>query len=265
VSRISDLLARRGRRKLLVPFFTVGYPDFRTSLALIKAGIEAGSDIVELGMPFSDPMADGPDIQLSSHIALSRGTSLTSVFQAVQAMRKYSDTPLLLMGYYNPVVAMGTDRFVARATQAGANGLIIPDLPIDEAKELQRPAEAAGLSMVYLVSPTSSLERMKRIDRACTDLVYAVTVTGVTGGRSGYDRSTDNYLGGLRKQLSKPFVAGFGVSSPESARQLVRYADGVVIGSALIKRFRTARNRNSGIQRVKRLLASIRTALDKSS
>jgi tryptophan synthase alpha chain len=259
--RIREVLEGRGRHKLLVPFFTVGYPSFRTSLDLVKAGIDAGADLVELGMPFSDPMADGPDIQLSSHVALQKGASLARVFEAVAAVRKYSQVPLILMGYYNPVFAMGPEKFSATAAAVGADGLIIPDLPVSESDELRLPAEAAGLSTVFLVSPTSSPARVRLIDSACTDFAYAVTVTGVTGGRAGFNRDTDAYLKGLKRRLSKPFVAGFGVSSPETARQLARYADGVVIGSALIKTYRTAPSRLTGIRAVGRLLSSLRKAL----
>jgi tryptophan synthase alpha chain len=260
--RIAAMLDKRGRRKLLVPFFTVGYPGYRGSLELVRAGIDSGADLVELGMPFSDPMADGPDIQFSSHIALKRGASLSRVFDAVEAIRKYSQVPIVLMGYYNPVFAMGVDRFVTGASAAGADGLIIPDLPVGESEELRGPAESAGLSTVFLVSPTSTAARVRRIDHACTDFVYAVTVTGVTGGKRSFSRDTDAYLRSLRKSLTKPFVAGFGVSSPDSARRLARYADGVVIGSALIRAFRSAPSRSQGVRAVGRLLKSIRRALD---
>lgn len=261
MNRITALLAQNNRRKLLVPFFTVGYPDYRTSLQLVQVGLDAGADFVELGMPFSDPMADGPDIQFASQTALDQGTNMHQVFDAVTAIRKSSQQPILLMGYYNPVYAYGDDTFAAKARQVGVDGLIIPDLPADEAGALRIAARNNNLSMVFLVSPTSSPERIKLIDKSCTDFVYAVAITGVTGGRTGFDRSTTTYLKGLRKQLSKPFVAGFGVSTPETAVELGRYTDGVVIGSALIQVYRTARNRKAGLQKVARLLTSLRKAL----
>ena len=262
MNRITNMLAVRGKRKLLAPFFTAGYPDYETSLELVGTGIDSGANLIELGMPFSDPMADGPTIQLSSQVALESGIDMHDVFESVKSIRQYSEIPIILMGYYNPVHAFGVAKFVKEAHTCGVDGLIIPDLPVEEAKELRLPAKSHGLSLLFLVAPTSSESRVRKIDRACTDLVYAVTVTGVTGGRSHFNNTTDVYLKGLRQSLSKPFVAGFGVSTPESARRLARYADGVVIGSALIEAYRSARNRQSGRRAVGRLLASIRQSLD---
>jgi tryptophan synthase alpha chain len=261
MNRIATLLAQKDRRKLLVPFFTVGYPNYKTSLELVRVGLDAGADFVELGMPFSDPMADGPDIQFASQTALDHGTNMHQVFDAVATLRKANDQPVLLMGYYNPVYAYGDDAFARTASQVGVDGLIIPDLPADEAGSLRTAASKSGLSMVFLVSPTSSPERIKLIDKSCTDFVYAVAVTGVTGGRSRFDSSTTAYLKQLSQTLSKPFVAGFGVSTPKTAVQLARYTDGVVIGSALIQTYRSARNRKSGLRDVARLLGRIRKAL----
>ncbi len=261
MTRVSKLLAERGQRKLLVPFFTSGYPSARVALDLIRAGIDAGADMVEIGMPFSDPMADGPEIQLSSGVALTNGATMADTMRLVEAVRRHTDTPIVLMGYFNPVQAFGADKFARTVSRSGANGLIIPDLPFEESDELSQPAAEHKLSMVYLVAPTSTAARVRKIDRACSDLVYAVTVTGVTGGGSSFDRSTDSYLKSLRQSLKKPFVAGFGVSSPDSAARLARYADGVVIGSALIKTFRSAKNHKAGIREVSRLLAGIRRRL----
>ncbi|MCD6249070.1 MAG: tryptophan synthase subunit alpha [candidate division Zixibacteria bacterium] len=262
MNRISRLIAMRGRHKLLVPFFTSGYPKAKGALDLIRAGIDAGADMIEIGMPFSDPMADGPEIQLSSGVALSNGINMTDTLRLVEAVRRYSDIPLVLMGYFNPIFAFGINRFAKSVSTCGADGLIIPDLPFDEADELSRSAVQNNLSCVYLIAPTSSAERVEKIDRACTDFVYAVTVTGVTGAGTRFDRSTDSYLKSLRQRLKKPFVAGFGVSSPASAARLARYADGVVIGSALIRAFRLAKNQRSGLKEVSRLLGDIRHTLD---
>ena len=263
MSRIRNLLAARKRRTLLIPFFTSGYPTRAASVDLVKLALDAGADMVELGMPFSDPMADGPEIQFSSQIALNRGHTMPDLIRTVNEVRAYSKAPLILMGYYNPVLAFGVETFATTVAEAGGDGLIIPDLPVEEASELAHPAEKAGLSMVYLVAPTSSCERIATVDRKATDLVYAVTVTGVTGGRTGFQRDTVSYLKSLMKQLTKPFVAGFGVSSPETARQLAKYADGVVIGSALIHAFRTASNRKAGYRAVEKLLTGIRKNLDR--
>ena len=171
MNRIAQTLAARLDRKFLVPFFTVGYPNYRTSLDLIQTGIDAGADFVELGMPFSDPMADGPDIQFSSQMALDGGVNLRDVFSAVATIRKSSEVPLLLMGYYNPVYAFGDRPFAREAKRAGVDGLIIPDLPADEAGALRSAAADKGLSMVLVVAPTSTASRIRMSDQACTDFV----------------------------------------------------------------------------------------------
>jgi tryptophan synthase alpha chain len=263
MSRIGDIFGNPKRRKLLIPFFTSGYPTRAKSVELVRVALDSGADMVELGMPFSDPMADGSEIQLSSQTALDRGHTMADLFGTVTKIRSASAVPLILMGYFNPVLAHGLDKFTSRLAECGGDGLIIPDLPVDEAAQLAVPAERNGLSMVYLIAPTSSRSRVAAIDRAATDFAYAVTVTGVTGGRSGYRKETMQYLRGLKHQLTKPFVAGFGVSSPESARQLAHYADGVVIGSALIKTYRTSPNHQTGLIAVGHLLKSIRRGLDR--
>ena len=263
MSRIRDILSNPERHKLLIPFFTSGYPTRAKSVELVRVALDNGADMVELGMPFSDPMADGSEIQLSSQTALDRGHTMADLFGTVTKVRSQSAVPLILMGYFNPVLAYGLERFSSRLAECGGDGLIIPDLPVDEAAQLAVPAERNGLSMVYLVAPTSSARRVAAIDRAATDFVYAVTVTGITGGRSRYRGETIGYLGELKRRLTKPFVAGFGVSSPESARQLARHADGVVIGSALIKTYRMAPHHQAGLKAVGRLLRSIRRGLDR--
>jgi len=261
VSRIADLLNRADRHKLLIPFFTAGYPDPKTSLALVKTAVDSGADMVELGMPFSDPLADGPEIQHSSHTAITNGTNLRSVLGMVRSLRREVDLPLILMGYYNPVLTYGETRFLRHAAAAGVDGFIIPDLPVEEAGTFAARVESSGMSAVFLVAPTSSPSRVKMIDRHSTDFVYAVTVTGVTGGSRTFGPETEKYLRRLRKTLAKPFVAGFGVSNPESAHRLARYADGVVIGSALVKIIRDAPNRRSAPRLVGQFLAGVRRAI----
>ena len=262
-SRISELLASRDGRKMMVPFLTAGYPNYELSLQLCRAAIESCADMLEIGIPFSDPLADGPQVQLSSQIALENGTTLDTVFKLAQSIRSDSNIPLITMGYYNPIYAMGIPDFLDSAQSAGIDGLIIPDLPPEEATDLRAMAEEKGISTIFLVAPTSSRERVKSIEKACSDFVYAVTVTGVTGSGHCFDNQTDNYLANLRTQLKKPFVAGFGVSSGESASRLCRAADGVVIGSALIKEIESHGRSEAGLDPVRKLLESVRDRLDR--
>lgn len=260
-NRLRQLLRGSLNRKLLVPFFTAGYPDLRASLEMAQVAGDAGADIIELGMPFSDPLADGPAIQYSSQIALGKGISLRKILKGVESIRSRIDLPVVLMGYYNPILAFGPAEFARRAASAGVDGFIIPDLPVEEATDFRKELVRNDLSAIFLVAPTSSAERVRLIDRSSTDLVYAVTVTGVTGARRKFDSSTDKYLMELKQKLRKKFVAGFGVSSAATARKLARYADGVVIGSALVEILRSSRNQPEGRRKVGRFLSEIRKAI----
>ncbi|HUV30447.1 MAG TPA: tryptophan synthase subunit alpha [Acidobacteriota bacterium] len=261
MNRIRTLLSTQREHKLLVPFFTAGYPDLNTVVRLAEISADCGADIVELGVPFSDPLADGPDIQYSSSLALRRGVNLARIFRVAEKIRRRSDIPLVLMGYYNPIHAYGPARFVRDAVDAGIDGYIVADLPVEEASLLKGHADRWLLSSIFLVAPTSSPERVRMIDAACTDIVYAVTVTGVTGAGRKFDASTDRYLKNLRRLVTHPFVAGFGVSSPKDARRMTRYADGVVIGSVLTRLMRTARTRAAGVSEIRRFLGRVRRAI----
>ena len=261
MNRITKRLKERGNRKLLIPFFTVGFPDYRSSLDLVGAARDSGADFVELGIPFSDPLADGPEIQLSSMISLRSGTNIKHILKAVEAIRNRSEIPVILMGYYNPILAYGEERFFADASSSGVDGLIVPDLPVDEADRLKEFADSNSISTIFLVSPTSTDERIRLVERMSTDFVYAVTVTGVTGASRSFDTTTDRYLLKLKRTLHKPYVAGFGVSSAESARRLIRYSDGVVIGSALVRIITDAGSKREYLKQVSHFLCSIRKAI----
>ncbi len=261
MNRITRRIADLDEVKLLVPFFTAGYPDMNTSLDLVRVAADAGADMIELGMPFSDPLADGPAIQLSSYEALQGGVTLRSILEGVRQLRRSVKLPIVLMGYLNPMIAYGMGKFIRQAARAGVDGFIIPDLPVDDADRYLEDMAANDLSATFLVAPTSPRARVTAVDLHSTDFVYAVTVTGVTGSRRGFDRSTDRYLRQMKRMISKPFVAGFGVSSPDSARRLCRHADGVVIGSALVGLLRQARNRTQARREVARFLSGIRRAI----
>ena len=260
MSRISDVLSHRSG-KLLIPFFTAGYPDFKTSLEYAKVATEAGADMIELGVPFSDPLADGPQIQYSSFCALQKGISLKAILQGVQGLRSSIDTPFILMGYYNPIHVFGLNSFMKQASKSAVDGLIVPDLPFDEAVSYSKEMDRNKLSSVFLVAPTSSKARIKKIDEFSTDFVYAVTVAGVTGTGKVFSKVTDIYLEQLGRLLKKPFVAGFGVSDPKSAKRLCRYAEGVVIGSAFVNIVKESRTKRQSIVNVGRFVNRIRKAI----
>lgn len=259
--RISSCLAQLDDRKLLIPFFTAGYPNMATTVELVRVAEDSGADMIELGFPFSDPLADGPQIQMSSWEALRFGATLQSVIKTVAGIRCFSNIPIILMGYFNPVIAMGLDNFMKRASRAGVDGFIFPDVPVDEAGLAQLAAEKYDLSIIYLVAPTTTRARLGQIDLASTTFVYAVTVTGVTGTGKKFSTETDRYLRHMQRMLSKPFVAGFGVSSPDDASRLCRYADGVVIGSALVRLIEAGRNQRDIRQSVAKFLGAMRRVL----
>jgi len=220
--------------RALVPFVTAGYPTRRVTIEAITAAADAGADMIEIGVPFSDPVADGPAIQHSSHVALENGVDLRWILNTVARARRSVDVPILLMGYYNPFLRYGLKSFCRDAVASGVDGVIVPDLPPDEGREFKGLAEASGLSMVFLIAPTTTAARVRAIGRASTDFSYCVAVTGVTGARAGVAKTTEAYLKRVRKTIRKPIVVGFGVSRPAHVRRLGRYADGVVVGSALV-------------------------------
>ncbi len=261
MNRIRSYLNENKQQKLLIPFITAGYPDSSTTLNLIKASIDSGCDMIEIGFPFSDPLADGAEIQFSSYHALKNGMTLARTLRIAEQVRKTSDVPLILMGYYNPVLSYGENIFMKDATAAGVDGLIIPDLPVSEASDYRRHAAKYDISTIFLAAPTTDKNSLKQIEKSCSDFIYAVTVTGVTGGGKVFGRDTDNYLKGLGKSLNKKFVAGFGVSSPEIAKRFCRYSDGIVIGSKLISLMRSARSKSQGVKDAARFLSSVRRVI----
>jgi tryptophan synthase alpha chain len=224
-------------RGALVTFVTAGDPDHETSRALLLGLPGAGADIVELGMPFSDPMADGPAIQKASLRALAAGASLARTLELARAFRdKDPDTPLVLMGYFNPIYSYGTDAFVRDAAAAGVDGMIVVDLPPEEDEELRPVAEAAGLSFVRLATPTSDGERLPTILNSASGFIYYVSILGITGTRSAGEDSVRDAVARLRAGTDLPLVVGFGIKTPEQAGAVSRIADGSVIGSAIVDR-----------------------------
>lgn len=255
MGRIADTFKRlQGEgKKALVTFITAGDPDLETTGRLIPLLANAGADIIELGVPFSDPMADGPTIQLASERALAAGTTLEGMLALVKKVRTGTQVPIVLMGYYNPILQYGPERFVQDAAQAGVDGVLLVDLPPEEAEEFRKVADAAGITTIFLLTPTSDDARLKRVFSMGSGFLYYVSVTGVTGARQMVEVSVAERVAAIRKQTRLPVVVGFGVSTPEQAAQISACADGVVVGSALVRLF----EQYSGAELEKRLVESV--------
>jgi tryptophan synthase alpha chain len=227
--------ARRQNRAALMPYFTLGYPDVQTSLDVIRAIAAAGADLIELGVPFSDPLADGPTIQRSTQAALDAGTTPRRCLEAVAALRAAGvAVPLMLMGYVNPILAYGTARYVADAAAAGADGFIVPDLPPTEAGEMEAACRAHGCALVYLLAPTAGSEHAAAVAARSTGFLYLVSVAGVTGAREGLPEHLADFVALARRASPVPVAVGFGISTPAQAAAVGQLADGVIVGSALI-------------------------------
>jgi tryptophan synthase alpha chain len=237
MNRISEAFRnfQQQKKTVIVPYITPEFPVKGTTVPLILALESAGAAMIEVGIPFSDPLADGPTIQHSSEIAIRNGASLKRVLELVTEARVHTSIPVILMGYVNPIMSYGFDRFFADAAAAGVDGLIIPDLPPEESEEFRSRCAEHGLSTVFLIAPTSSDERIKYIDSLSTDFSYCVSVTGVTGARSSFSSNLDEFLGRVKQQTIKPFVVGFGIKNKEQIYRIVLTADGVVVGSALLQ------------------------------
>ena len=227
-------LKKQGRAAL-VTFLTAGDPDPATSLAILAALPKAGADVIELGMPFTDPMADGPAIQMSSQRALKAGQTLAKTLEMVRAFRKTDDaTPIVLMGYYNPIYIYGVDKFLADAKAAGVDGLIIVDLPPEEDEELCIPALKAGLNFIRLATPTTDDKRLPAVLKNTSGFVYYVSITGITGAATPEPAQVKAAVARIKRHTQLPVAVGFGVKTGEHARSIAAGADGVVVGSVLV-------------------------------
>jgi tryptophan synthase alpha chain len=232
-------------RAALVTFTMAGDPDYETSLAIAKALPKAGADVIELGMPFTDPMADGPAIQAAGLRALKAGQRMTRTLALVREFRKGDDeTPIVLMGYYNPIYIYGNDRFLADARAAGVDGLIIVDLPPEEDDELCLPALKAGLNFIRLATPTTDDKRLLTVLKNTSGFVYYVSITGVTGSAAPDAAKVTTAVARIKRHTALPVAVGFGVRTAEQARAIAEGADGVVVGSALVDALRLTLDRN---------------------
>ena len=248
-------------KKAFVAYIMGGDPDVATSLAVMKGLPAAGVDVIELGMPFTDPMADGPTIQLAGQRALDGGMTMDMVLDMVRDFRTGdTETPIVLMGYYNPIYSRGVDRFLSEATEAGIDGLIVVDLPPEEDSELCLPAKAAGLNFIRLATPTTDDKRLPKVLQNTSGFVYYVSITGITGAAAAQATDVAPEVARIKSQTDLPIIVGFGISTPENARDIASIADGCVVGSAIVKEIGAGRPVADILARVKALAEGAHSA-----
>lgn len=232
---------KKSDEKVMSLFITAGYPDLESTVELVLEFEKNGADMIELGMPFSDPLADGPTIQYASNVAIENGITMAKILQIVSAVRKESEIPIILMGYINPILRYGLQKFCKDAYKNGVDGLIVPDVPIEESSKLSESAKKNNLDLIYLVAPNSTDKRMKTIDEKSQGFVYCVSVTGVTGARSGEEisNSVDKFIDRVTQNITKnPKLVGFGIKNHKDAISISEKVDGFIVGSALIDTIR---------------------------
>jgi tryptophan synthase alpha chain len=263
VSRLDETFARlraRGERALM-PYVMAGDPSLADTERIVVELARRGADVIEFGVPFSDPLADGPVIQRAGTRALAAGTSLARVLETVASLRARVEIPLVLMTYYNPILAFGLKSFARTAADAGADGVIVPDLPLEECDPLRAETEPAGLDMIQFVAPTSTPARAKMIARVSRGFIYVVSLTGVTGERRELPKELDSQVRTLRLVTTTPLCVGFGVSTPEQAAAVGRIADGVIVGSAVVRNIEQHAGTSAMIDKVGDFIASLKAPL----
>lgn len=263
MTRLSDrfaLLRGRGERALL-PFVTAGDPDIETTAAVVVAMAEAGADVIEIGMPFSDPFGEGPTIQRASERALAGGIDLRKCLQLFARVRPLVDVPLLLMGYANPIMSLGETGFAEAAARAGVDALIVQDLPPEEGEGLYASCRKLGIDPVLLAAPTTTPERLALLVRETRGFLYYVSLTGVTGERETLAADIEANVRAAQAASDVPVCVGFGISTPEHAAEVSRYADGVVVGSAVVKRIEEATSRDDAVASVSSFVRELKQAM----
>ena len=233
MSRITSVF--RPGYKALIAYITVGYPTLETTYEAASVLADNGCDIIELGIPFSDPLADGATIQKASYQALQQGITPQICLEAAYQLRQRVATPLVFMSYYNPILSSGLEAFCQASAKAGIDGIIVPDLPPEEGAELEARANKHKLDLIYLLAPTSTEERISLVAEKCRGFIYLVSLTGVTGARQTLPLGLEDFVKRVRQKAQQPLCVGFGVSNPEQARRVARIADGVIVGSRLIQ------------------------------
>jgi tryptophan synthase alpha chain len=249
-------LKKQGK-KAFIAFITAGYPDLSTTVKLVIELEKKGVDIIELGVPFSEPLADGPVIQEASSYSLKKGTNLDKILDLVKKLRKTVNLPICLMTYYNPVFCFSDRRFIDQAVACGVDGVIIPDLPLEEAKEFMSYANKKGLINICFIAPTSSLSRIKEIAKVAKGFIYYVSLTGVTGGQKNLSTDLKTNLNIIKKITNKPVCVGFGISNAFQAKVVRKISDGVIIGSAIVNKIKENLDRTDLVHRVANFVESL--------
>ncbi len=260
ISQTFSALRARGEAAL-IPFITAGDPDIETTFALVQEMVRQGADIIELGVPFSDPMADGPTLQRAAERAVRNGTSLSHILGLVSRLRQSLSVPILLMGYYNPIFRYGGERFAQDARRAGVDGVLCVDLPPEEADELKRATDLHDLDMIFLLAPTSSLARAQAVLTRARGFIYYVAVTGVTGTRTTLPPDLGDMVRRIRAISPVPVGVGFGISSPEQAAQVAGVADAAIVGSAISQIIEQSLGQADMVERVGAFVAQLKSAL----
>lgn len=256
MSRIASSFAQASHTAL-IPYITVGYPSVETTLKVVPLFASSGCDIIELGIPFSDPLADGATIQRASYEALRQGITPKLCFELVQELRQRVEIPLVFMTYYNPVLKFGLEQFCSKCAEVGIDGLIIPDLPPEEGQELEQSTGRHELDIIYLLSPASTEERIQLVTSRSSGFIYLVSLTGVTGSRDKLPEELESFVARVRERTAKPLCVGFGVSNPEQARRIAKVADGVIVGSRIIQLLDEDKSLGSACSFIKCLRAAL--------
>jgi tryptophan synthase alpha chain len=262
VSRIDDRFKSLNGKKALVAFFTAGDPDLSASKDIFSVIEKAGADIIELGVPFSDPLADGPVIQASAHRSLQNGTTLGKIIELVKDIRSQSQLPIVLMSSFNPVFVYGQAKFVEDAVNAGADGVILPDLPPEEAGKFLGFANAKSLDTIFLLAPTSTPDRIQMVGEASKGFIYYVSLTGTTGTKEALAKNLEEKVSAIKNEVKLPVLVGFGISGPEQAKEAGQCSDGVIIGSAIVKLIESYSDPVERDKKITEFISSIKTALN---
>ncbi len=263
LNRIAATFARLRQRgaKALIPYIMAGDPSLADTETLILSLERAGADLIEVGVPFSDPIADGPIIQRAAERALRAGASLRNILRMIKSVRVKTHVPLILMTYYNTVMAMGEQRFCHEAAAVGVDGVIVPDMPPEEADVLQQASAAKGPCLIFLLAPTSTPARTTEVIQRTHGFIYYVSMTGITGAKLQNVESIQRQVRALQRKTRKPVAVGFGITTPDEARHIAAFADGVIVGSALVRTIEEHRHAPDCMQAVGQFTASLKAAL----